>query len=103
MKEPQRRERIFLSVSVIFCLNTHSILESKQHNLQLADGGAVKVQLQLELGQRAGDDLPVRHANEISQTDHKSGDVLRLQLHLLGALVVMGVGEADGETKPVGS
>lgn len=72
---------------MIFCLNTHSILESKQHNLQLADGGAVKVQLQLELRQRAGDDLPVRHADEISQTDHESGDVLRLQLHLLGALV----------------
>lgn len=79
-------------------MNTHSILETKQHNLELADGGAVKVQLQLELGERAGDDLPVRHAHEISQTDHQSGDVLRLQLHLLGALA--GEGRADGETQP---
>lgn len=77
-------------LSVFRCssvLNTHSILESKQHDLQLADGGAVKVQLQLELRQRAGDDLPVRHANEIGQTGHESGDVLRLQLHLLSALM----------------
>lgn len=80
--------------------NTHSVLESKQHNLQLADGGAVKVQLQLELRQCGGDDLPVRHANKISQTDHKSGDVLRPQLHLLSALAV--VGEADSETRPIG-
>lgn len=72
--------------------NTHSILEAKQHDLQLTDGGAVKVQLQLELRQRVGDDFPVRHANEVGQADHKGGDVLRLQLHFLRALEVRGRG-----------
>lgn len=87
---------------MVLCLNTHSILESKQHNLELADGSAVKVQLQLELRQRAGDDLSVRHANKIGQTDHESGDVLRLQFHFLGALMEVAVGEADSETRPIG-
>ena len=68
--------------------DTHSVLEPEQHHLQLADGGAVEVQLQLELRQRVGDDLPVRHANEVGQADHQGGDVLRLQLHPLGALEV---------------
>lgn len=86
-----------LCVSVLVRGNTHSILESKQHHLELADGGAVKVQLQLELRQRAGDDLPVRHAHEISQADHQGGDVLRLQLHLLGALAGEGEG-GEGHT-----
>ncbi len=71
---------------VAFVPNTYSILEAKQHDLQLTDGRAVKVQLQLQLRQRVGDDLPVRHANKFSQTDHEGGDVLRLQLHFLRAL-----------------
>lgn len=59
--------------------DTHSVLEAKQHHLQLADGRAVEVQLQLELRQRAGDDLPVGHAHELGQADHQGGDVLPLQ------------------------
>ena len=68
------------------CIHTHSILEAKQHDLQLTDGGAFEVQLQLELRQRAGDDFPVCHANKVGQTDHEGGNVLRLQLHCLRAL-----------------
>lgn len=83
---------ICFALQCFFVFNTHSILESKQHDLQLADGSAVKVQLQLELRQRAGDDFPVRHANELGQTDHEGGDVLRLQLRFLGALEVSGKG-----------
>lgn len=66
--------------------NTYSVLEAEQHDLQLTDGGAVKVQLQLELRQRVGDDFPVSHADEVSQTDHEGGDVLRLQPYFLRAL-----------------
>lgn len=77
----------FISACDASVFNTHSILEAKQHDLQLADGRAVEVQLQLELRQRVGDDFPVCHANKISQTDHKGGDVLRIQLHFLGALL----------------
>ena len=58
--------------------DTYSILEAKQKDLQLTDGGAVEVQLQLELGQRVGDDLPVGHANKVGQTDHQSRDMLTL-------------------------
>lgn len=65
---------------------TYSILEAKQHNLQLADSSAVKVELQLEPRQCVGDDLPVCHANKVSQADYEGGDVLDLQPCLLGAL-----------------
>ena len=70
--------------------NTYSILEAKQQDLQLTDGGTVEVQLQLELRQRVGDDLPVRHANKVGQADHEGGDVLMLQLHFFRALEVTG-------------
>jgi len=69
-------------------VNTYSILEAEQHDLQLTDGGAVKVQLQLELRQGVSDDLPVGHAHEIGQTHNQGGDVLRFQFHLLRALWV---------------
>lgn len=63
--------------------DTYSVLEAEQNNLQLADGGAVEVQLQLQLRQRVGNDFPVSHADEVSKADDELGDVLRLQLHLL--------------------
>lgn len=77
-------------------MDTHSVLETEQHHLQLTDGGAVEVQLQLELRQRAGDDFSVGHAHELGQADHQGGDVLRLQPGLLRALQVRGE-----EKKPV--
>lgn len=89
------------------CVHTHSILEAEQHDLQLTDGGALKVQLQLELRQRAGDDFPVCHANKVGQTDHEGGDVLRLQLHRLRALQVRETdamtGKAEVHTEHEGS
>lgn len=81
--------------TVVF--DTHSILETEQHHLQLADGGAVKVQLQLQLRQRAGNDLPVGHAHELGQAHHQGGDVLRLQPGFLWAL------QARGAERLVGS
>ena len=82
----------FISTCDASVCNTHGILEAKQQDLQLADGCAVEVQLQLELRERVGNDFPVCHANKISQTDHKGGDVLTTQLHFLGALLVRSKG-----------
>ena len=65
---------------------TYRILEAEQHHLDLADGRAVKVQLQFELRQRAGDDLPVRHAHKVRQAHHQGRDVLMPQSGLLRAL-----------------
>lgn len=92
---------ISLSAAVMLagvCVHTHCILEAEQHDLQLTDGGAFEVQLQLELRQRAGDDFPVCHANKVGQTDHEGGNVLRLQLHCLRTLQVR---ETDAMTGKV--
>lgn len=88
---------------MLLLFNTYSILEAKQHDLQLTDGGAVEVQLQLELRKCVGDDFPICHADKVSQTDHEGGDVLRLQLHFLRALGMTGCGDGGRSHKNRGS
>lgn len=72
-----RFKALTLHLSDGISISTYSVLEAEQHDLQLTDGGAVKVQLQLELRQGVGDDFPVCHANKVSQTHDEGGDVLR--------------------------
>lgn len=79
-------QRVLRCLTKSLCWQTYSILEAEERHLQLTDGGAVEVQVQLQHGQGVSDNLPVRHANKVSQTGHQGGDVLRFQLQLLTAL-----------------
>lgn len=55
---------------------TYRILEAKKHHLELANGCAIKVQFQFQLGEGGSDDFAVGHSDEVAQADHQGGDVL---------------------------
>lgn len=55
--------------------HTYSILKTKEHHLDLTDPMAVKVQLQLQLRQGGGYDLPVCGPHKFSEACDESCDV----------------------------
>ena len=68
------------------CLNTDRVLEAKEHQLYLVDGGGVEVQIQFELGDGVRHDAPLRGMDEVSKDADDLLDVFDRQLELLTSL-----------------
>lgn len=62
------------------------VLEAKEHQLDLIDGGGVEVQVQLELGDGGRHDPPLWGMDEVSKDADDLLDVVDRQLELLTAL-----------------
>lgn len=58
------------------CLFSDRVLEPEQHELNLVDGGRVKVQVQLQLGDGGRHDAPLWGMDEVSQDADDLLDVL---------------------------
>ena len=69
--------------------HTYSILETKEHHLDLTDPVAVEVQLQLQLGQGGGYDLPVRGPHKFSEACDQSCDVFPFQFRFFSPLWIV--------------
>lgn len=67
------------------CL-TDRVLEAKEHQLDLVDGGGIKVQIQLEFGDGGRHDSPLGGMDEVSKDADDLLDVFDRQLQLLAAL-----------------
>lgn len=63
------------------------VLEAKQHQLDLIDGGGVKVQVQLEFGDGGRHDPPLRWVDEVPKDADDLLDVVGRELQLLAALL----------------
>lgn len=63
------------------------VLEAKQDQLDLVDGGRVKVQVQLEFGDGGCHDTSLRRVDEVPKDADDLLDVVGRELQLLTALV----------------
>ena len=63
------------------------VLEAKQHQLDLVDGGGVKVEVQLKLGDGSRHDAPLRRMNEVPKDADYLLNMFNRQLELFTALL----------------
>lgn len=72
--------------AVCVCLGADRVLEAKEHQLYLVDGGGVEVQVQLELGDSGRHDASLWGMDEVSKDADDLLNVFDGQLELLTAL-----------------
>lgn len=77
-----------VSCCVSACECADRVLEAKEHQLYLVDGGGVEVQVQLELGDGGCHDAPLWGMDEVSKDADDLLNVLDRQLELLTALEI---------------
>ncbi len=71
---------------VCVCVRADRVLESKEYQLYLIDGGGVEVQVQLEFGDGGRHDAPLRGMDEVSKDADDLLNVIDGQLELFTAL-----------------
>ena len=77
---------VCVGVGVCVSARTYRVLEAKQHQLYLVDGGGVEVKVQLELGDGGCHDAALWRVDEVSQDADDLLDVVHGKLELFTAL-----------------
>ena len=67
---------VHVCVCLRVCVCAHRVLEPKQHQLYLVDGGGVKVQVQFEFGDGGCHDASLGGMDEVSQDTDDLFDVV---------------------------